>query len=42
VSATTGPWTFDLRYFDTSDEAETLAGPYLTRERVVASVSIGF
>ena len=42
VSATKGPWTFDLRYFDTSDEAETLAGPYLTRDRVVASVSIGF
>lgn len=42
VSATTGPWTFDLRFFDTSDEAETLAGPRLTRDRVVASVSIGF
>lgn len=42
VSATRGPWTFDLRWFDTSDEAETLAGPYLTRDRVVASVSIGF
>jgi uncharacterized protein (TIGR02001 family) len=42
VSATKGAWTFDLRYFDTSDEAETLAGPYLTRDRVVASVSIGF
>ena len=42
VSATKGPWTFDLRWFDTSDEVETLAGPYLTRDRVVASVSIGF
>ena len=42
VSATKGPWTFDLRWFDTSDEAETLAGPYLTRDRVVASVTIGF
>jgi uncharacterized protein (TIGR02001 family) len=42
VSATKGPWTFDLRYFDTSDEAETLAGPRLTRDRVVGSVSIGF
>jgi uncharacterized protein (TIGR02001 family) len=42
VSAEAGPVTFDLRYFDTSDEAETLAGPDLTRSRVVASASIGF
>jgi uncharacterized protein (TIGR02001 family) len=42
LSATTGPWTLDLRYFDTSVEAETFAGPRLTRGRVVASVSIGF
>jgi uncharacterized protein (TIGR02001 family) len=42
ASATAGAWTFDLRYYDTSDEAETLAGPRLTRDRVVASVSIGF
>jgi uncharacterized protein (TIGR02001 family) len=42
VSATRGSWTFDLRYFGTSEEAETLAGPRLTRDRVVGSVSIGF
>jgi uncharacterized protein (TIGR02001 family) len=42
VSATTGPWTFDLRYFGTGDEAQTLAGPRLTGDRVAATVSIGF
>jgi uncharacterized protein (TIGR02001 family) len=42
VSATTGPWTFDLRFFDTSDEAQSIAGRRLTGDRVVASVSIGF
>ena len=42
VSATAGPVTFDLRYFDTSSEAETVAGPYLTDGRVVASASVGF
>jgi hypothetical protein len=34
--------TFDLRYFGTSSDAETLAGPDLTRDRVVASASVGF
>lgn len=42
VSATAGPATFDLRYFDTSSEAETVAGPDLTAGRVVASISFGF
>jgi uncharacterized protein (TIGR02001 family) len=42
LSATRGAWTFDLRWFGTSDEAESIAGPRLTRDRVVASVSIGF
>jgi uncharacterized protein (TIGR02001 family) len=42
VSATRGAWTFDLRGFGTSAEAESIAGPRLTRNRVVASVSIGF
>jgi uncharacterized protein (TIGR02001 family) len=42
VSSVVGPVTLDLRYFDTSDEAKTLAGSRLTRGRVVASVSVGF
>ncbi len=42
LSALAGPLTFDLRYFDTSDEARSFAGPRLTRGRVVASLSIGF
>jgi uncharacterized protein (TIGR02001 family) len=42
VSATAGSLTFDLRYFDTSSEAETVAGPDLTAGRVVVSASIGF
>jgi uncharacterized protein (TIGR02001 family) len=42
LSVVTGPVTFDLRYFGTSSDAETLAGPYLTRDRLVASVSVGF
>jgi len=42
VSATRGPWTFDLRAFGTSDEAESLAKPRLIRDRVTASVSLGF
>jgi len=42
LSAVTGPLTFDFRYFDTSDEAQSFAGPRLTRGRVVASLSIGF
>ena len=42
VSAVAGPVTFDLRWFDTSDAAETLAGPRLTQGRVVASASVGF
>lgn len=42
VSATRGPWTFDLRGYGTSSEAESIAGPWLTRDRVVASVSVGF
>jgi len=42
VSSVVGPVTLDLRYYDTSDEAETLAGPRLTRGRVVASLSVGF
>jgi uncharacterized protein (TIGR02001 family) len=42
VSSELGPVTLDLRYYDTSDEAQTLAGRRLTAGRVVASVSIGF
>jgi uncharacterized protein (TIGR02001 family) len=42
VSSELGPVTFDLRYFDTSHEAETFAGRRLTQDRVVASVSVGF
>jgi uncharacterized protein (TIGR02001 family) len=42
LSVETGPVTFDLRYFGTSNDAETLAGPDLTSDRVVASASIGF
>jgi uncharacterized protein (TIGR02001 family) len=42
LSAVVGPVTFDLRYFGTSSDAETLAGPDLTRDRVVASASVGF
>lgn len=42
VSSVLGPVTIDVRYYDTSDEAVTLAGPLLTRGRVVASLSLGF
>ena len=42
LSAEAGPVTLDLRYFGTSDGAETLAGPDLTRDRVVVSASVGF
>jgi uncharacterized protein (TIGR02001 family) len=42
VSLTAGPVTFDLRYYDTSTPAETVAGPNLTAARVVASASVGF
>jgi uncharacterized protein (TIGR02001 family) len=42
VSSEFGPVTLDLRYYDTSDEAQTLAGRRLTEARLVASVSIGF
>src|SRR5688572_25575250 len=42
LSAVFEPVTLDLRYFDTSEEAETFAGPSLTRARVVGSVSVGF
>ena len=42
VSSVLGPVTVDVRYYDTSDEAITLAGPLLTRGRVVASLSLGF
>src|SRR5688572_24888562 len=42
VSAVFDPVTVDLRYFDTSEEAETFAGRSLTGSRVVASVSVGF
>lgn len=42
VSSVVGPVTVDVRYYDTSDEAKTLAGPQLTRGRFVASLSLGF
>jgi uncharacterized protein (TIGR02001 family) len=42
VSTVAGPLTFDLRYFDTSGEATSVAGTRLTRARLVASLSIGF
>jgi uncharacterized protein (TIGR02001 family) len=42
ISAVAGAFTFDARYFDTSDGAESFASPRLTRGRVVLSVSAGF
>lgn len=42
VSTIIGSLTLDVRYFDTSSEAATFAGPLLTRGRVVGSVSVGF
>lgn len=42
VSAEFAPVTLDLRYYDTSHEAVTLAGERLTEARVVASLSVGF
>lgn len=42
VSATVGPVTFDMRFFDTSGETQPLVSPRLTRGRVVGSVSAGF
>lgn len=42
LSTTVGALVFDLRYFDTSSEAASVAGTPLTRARLVASLSIGF
>jgi len=41
-SAIFGPVTIDLRWFDTTAGAETVAGPHLTDGRLVASASVGF
>ena len=42
VSAITGRWTFDLRYFDTDGDRAGFAGPELTEARLVGSISVGF
>ncbi len=42
VSTIAGPITIDLRYFDTSSEAASIAGTDLTGGRLVASLSVGF
>jgi uncharacterized protein (TIGR02001 family) len=42
VSAVAGRVTFDLRYFDTTDDEAGFAGRQLTGSRVVGSVSVGF
>ncbi len=42
VSAVTGRWTFDLRYFDMDNDTAGFAGPQLTGSRLVGSVSVGF
>jgi uncharacterized protein (TIGR02001 family) len=42
VSAVAGPVTFDLRYFDTTDDDAGFAGRQLTGSRVVGSISVGF
>ncbi len=42
VSVVAGRVTFDLRYFDTTDDEAGFAGRQLTGSRVVGSVSVGF
>ncbi len=42
VSAVFEPVTLDLRYYDTSHDAITIAGERLTEGRIVGSISIGF
>jgi uncharacterized protein (TIGR02001 family) len=42
VSAVAGPVTFDLRYFDTTDDDAGFAGRQLTGSRLVGSISVGF
>jgi uncharacterized protein (TIGR02001 family) len=42
VSAVAGPVTFDVRYFDTTDDDAGFAGRQLTGSRVVGSISVGF
>ena len=42
VSAVAGPVTFDLRYFDTTDDEAGFAGRQLTGSRLVGSISVGF
>jgi hypothetical protein len=42
VSAVAGALTFDVRYYDSSNGAESFNDPLLTRGRLVGSVSVGF
>ncbi len=42
VSAVFEPVTLDVRYYDTSHDAVTVAGERLTEGRIVGSISIGF